>query len=65
MSEPVSGNRRFLVDFKDRFEKDMNSNQITIMKVDGSTVEEEAEVPTIYTEPEETFDLDNRDRFHM
>ena len=53
----VSDNRRFLVIFKDWYENNMTSNQITILIVESGPMNEEAEVTTISVIPDETIGL--------
>ena len=54
----VSGKRRFLVRFQDGYEKDLTSNQLTLVTVDKIPVTEEAKVPTISVIPDETVDIE-------
>ena len=46
-------NKRFLVRFQDGCEKDLTSNQLTIVIVEKSLVDNEPEVPTNTEIPEE------------
>ena len=54
----LSGKSSLLVMFQDRFEKDLNSNQLTVVTSNRISVTEETEVPTIFTKPEEAFNLE-------
>ena len=47
MEEEISGKRRFLVSFQDRCERDLTSDQITLIKSDRIPMTKEAEVPMI------------------
>ena len=58
VTEEVSDKRRFLVRFQDGCEQDMTSIQLTVMTVDRIHVTGECDVPSIYTKPKETFDLE-------
>ena len=58
MVQGVSGKKRFLVRFYNGFEKDMTSNQPTVVVVEKFLVTEESEVPRIYEQPNETVPLD-------
>ena len=49
----VSGKKSFLVRFQSWFKKDLASNQLTVLIVDKSPLEEEPEVPTIPVIPDE------------
>ena len=51
MVQEVAGKRRYLVRFQDMLEKEMLSNQITIVVV-RSEVEEEIEVRGVYMIPD-------------
>ena len=44
--------------FQGGYEKDLTSNQLTIVIVDTSPMAEESDVPTIYVIPGETINLD-------
>ena len=54
----VSGERRFLVIFKYRCEKGMASNQLTVVKLEKTPMNEEAEVPMISVIPDESVNLE-------
>ena len=47
MVQRLFGKKRFLARFQDGCEKDMASNQLTVVIVDKNPVEEGREVPTI------------------
>ena len=57
MVQGVSSNSRFLVRFQYGCEKDMNSNQLIVMRVDRIPVTEESKVPMISSIPDNTFDF--------
>ena len=48
----LSGKKSFLVRFQDGYEKDLTSNQLTVVIVEKSPLEEEPEVPTINEIPD-------------
>ena len=54
----ISGNDRFLVRFQDGCEKDLTSNQLTIVIVEKSPVDKEPKVTTITEIPDEKFPLE-------
>ena len=56
----ISVNKRFLVRFQDGCEKDLTSNQLTIVIVEKSLVDNEPEVPTNTEIPEEQDTLEKR-----
>ena len=56
-SNGVSGKRRLLERFQNGCEKDLTSNQITVVKVEKRSVDEEPEVPTISVIPYGTVDF--------
>ena len=58
MVQGVSGKRRLLVRFHCGCEKDLASDQLTIMAVDRNPMTEESEVTTIYVIPDENIYLD-------
>ena len=49
----VSGRRRFLVRFQNRYEKNLSSNQLTVLIAQKILVEEEHAVSTITAIPED------------
>ena len=55
----ISGKMRFLVRFQYGCEKDLTSNQITIMVVEKIPVTEETELHMISVIPDETIYLEN------
>ena len=52
------GKKRFFVGFQDGFEKDMTSNQLTVVVVEKIPVTEEYEVLRISGKPNRTFPLE-------
>ena len=61
----VSGRRRFLVMFQNGCEKNLSSNQLTVVIVENIPVEEEPEVYTIPEIPEEKVRLDKGYYFYV
>ena len=55
--EELYGKKIFLLRFWYGCEKDLTSNQLTVMIVDTNPVNKEAEVTTISTKPEYEVDL--------
>ena len=54
----VSEKRKLLVSFHDGCNKDTKLNQLTIVTVERSPANEEAEVPTVAVIPDDSIDLE-------
>ena len=55
MVQGVSGKKSFLMRFQYGFKKDITSNQLAVVILEKSPVEEESKVPMITVIPDETF----------